>query len=258
MSNVVVIGDGRLAQEMASLAEQAGHSVVAFLYRGIDRNTQIAQLPEFLREMADQVEIIIEAIIASRQEKKKAISYLNHHFVGSNEPILSAALNASATEAGSWSMYTPIVVGWAAIPPLAESEVFELMPGMQSAPNSVASARDFLASLGKDPVLVEDTVGGVLPRIIANLVNEAAFALTEKAANAEDIDTAMKLGTNYPHGPLAWGDLIGLDQIAGILTALGEAYGPDRYRLAPRLAQLVQAGNWGKESGQGFYNYSEE
>ncbi len=258
MSNVIVIGDGLLAQEVATLAEQTGHSVTTFLYGGMDRSTQIGQVPEFLREMANRVEIIVEASIAHRQEKQAVLAHLNDRFVGSDEPILSAVLNASATEVGSWSRHPVNVVGWAAIPPLVDSGVFELMPGKHSSANSIALARDFLASLGKDPVLVEDTVGGVFPRIIANLVNEAAFTLTEQVAEAEDIDTAMKLGTNYPYGPLAWGDRIGLDQVVGILTALGEAYGQDRYRVAPRLAQLAQAGHWGKASGQGFYTYPTE
>jgi 3-hydroxybutyryl-CoA dehydrogenase len=103
--------------------------------------------------------------------------------------------------------------------------------------------------------MTEDSVGAVLPRIVANLVNEAAFALTEGIAEAHDIDEAMKLGTNYPHGPLAWGDRIGLDQVAGIITALAAAYGSDRYRLAPALRQLALAGWWGKRTGQGFYAY---
>ncbi|MBI4630931.1 MAG: 3-hydroxybutyryl-CoA dehydrogenase, partial [Chloroflexi bacterium] len=91
-----------------------------------------------------------------------------------------------------------------------------------------------------EAVTVNDTVGGVLPRVVANVINGAVFAVMEGVASPRDIDQAMKLGTNYPHGPLEWGDKIGLDQVLGIINALHEAHG-ERYRPAPLLVQMAQA-----------------
>jgi 3-hydroxybutyryl-CoA dehydrogenase len=88
------------------------------------------------------------------------------------------------------------------------------------------------------------------------IINEAAFALMEGVASAEDIDTAMKLGTNYPLGPLEWADRIGLDQVLAVLEGLQAEYGDDRYRPAPLLRQLVRAGHCGQSTGRGFHSYS--
>jgi 3-hydroxybutyryl-CoA dehydrogenase len=109
-----------------------------------------------------------------------------------------------------------------------------------------------------ETAVVEDTVGLILPRIVCCLVNEAAYALMENVAQPRGIDTAMKLGTNYPYGPLEWGDLIGLDIVLAVLRGLYDEYGDDRYRPAPLLKQMVRAGRLGKKSDHGFYDYSEK
>jgi 3-hydroxybutyryl-CoA dehydrogenase len=98
----------------------------------------------------------------------------------------------------------------------------------------------------------------ILPRIVCCLVNEAAYALMENVAQPRDIDAAMKLGTNYPYGPLEWGDLIGLDVVLAVLRGLYDEFGDDRYRPAPLLKQMVRAGRLAKKSDRGFYNYGEK
>jgi 3-hydroxybutyryl-CoA dehydrogenase len=241
---------------MADLVEQSGHTVIRYLYerRGPEA-APLLNLPDFVRETADKISLVVEAEIADRQRKREVITGLMNAFVGTTEPILSATLTATATDVGSWTVQPENVVGWAAIPPLGNARVIEIMPAARSAPECIQFATEFLTSLGKEPVMVDDSLGGVLPRIVAGLINEAAFALTEQVASAEDIDEAMKLGTNYPHGPLAWADMIGLDEVLGIITALGEVYGSDLYRPAPVLRQLALAGYWGKRTGRGFYTY---
>jgi 3-hydroxybutyryl-CoA dehydrogenase len=253
MSNVLVIGDGPLAEEMAALARDAGHVVAA--YQIGSEGSLTDPLAHFLGEHGPASDLVLEAVIADRAHKRLALLHGARTAPGTPSLILSAILNASASEVDNWLDHSRQVVGWAALPPLSEARVFELAPGLRSSPESVEAACAFLASLGKGPVTIQDAVGGVLPRIAANLVNEAAYALMEGIAAPEDIDQAMKLGTNYPHGPLAWGDLIGLDQVMGILEALGGAYGTDRYRPAPLLRQLVMAGHWGRRTGRGFYSH---
>ncbi len=254
MSRVLVLGDGPLAAEMASLAAQAGHTVREGLVnrRGPDPTGAAEQALIAALDGSD-AEIVVEAICGSAPLKREALSRVRPGAV-----VLSAALNASATEAGAWAVAPAQVVGWAALPPLAESQVFELLPGLNSAPQAIEAASAFLAGLGRQPVTIGDTSGGVLPRIVANLVNAAAFAVMEGVASPEDIDRAMQLGTSYPRGPLAWGDLIGLDQVYAILIALGDTFSPDRYQPAPLLRRLVLASHWGRHTGRGFYDYADE
>ena len=102
---------------------------------------------------------------------------------------------------------------------------------------------------------VRPAVGGVLERIVCQVINECAFALGEGVGSAEDIDTGMVLGLNYPRGPLAWADEIGLDHVLAVLDGLWEQYREERYRPAPALRGLVRAGRLGRASGAGFFAY---
>ena len=102
---------------------------------------------------------------------------------------------------------------------------------------------------------VAPAAGGVLERIVCQVINECAFALGEGVGSAQDIDTGMTLGLNYPRGPLAWADEIGLDQVLAVLDRLWEEYREERYRPAPALRGLVRAGRLGRTSGAGFFAY---
>jgi 3-hydroxybutyryl-CoA dehydrogenase len=134
--------------------------------------------------------------------------------------------------------------------------MIEVAAGLRTDAAQLDRAREFFASIGLDAVVVKDSVGLVMARIVCALVNEAATALAEGVAGARDIDMAMRLGTNYPRGPLEWGDLIGLDIVLSVLLGLHDETGDDRYRPAPILRQYVRAGWRGKKSGRGFYEYT--
>jgi 3-hydroxybutyryl-CoA dehydrogenase len=113
--------------------------------------------------------------------------------------------------------------------------------------------REWLEVAGADEAILRDDplAGFVIGRIVCQIINEAAFALGEGVAAAADIDTAMRLGTNYPHGPLAWGNKIGLALVLEVLDYLARFYGEERYRAAPLLRQLVAVGRTGRER-EGF------
>lgn len=112
-------------------------------------------------------------------------------------------------------------------------------------------------SLGLHTARVQPTPGGVLGRIVCQIVNESAFALGEGVGSARDIDTGMVLGLNHPRGPLAWGDDLGLDHVLAVLERLCDEYREERYRPAPVLRRLVAAGKLGRSSGAGFFSYED-
>jgi 3-hydroxybutyryl-CoA dehydrogenase len=144
------------------------------------------------------------------------------------------------------------------VPPLEKGSTVEVAAGLQSSEAALNIAQEFWASLGLQTTRVADGPGLVRMRILSMLVNEAATALMDGVATPADIDTAMRLGTNYPRGPLAWGDLIGLDVVLGVMRGLQEEYGEDRYRPCPLLTRYAQAGRLGQKSGKGFFDYGSE
>lgn len=143
-------------------------------------------------------------------------------------------------------------VGFHALPPLAESDLVELTRGPGSSRTAIAGAEELFATLGRHVEWVGDAPGLVLGRIVSQVVNEAAFAVAEGVGSAEDVDTGMRLGLNYPRGPLAWADRIGLDHVLSILDALSDELREERYRAAPLLRQLVLGGRLGASTGEGF------
>jgi 3-hydroxybutyryl-CoA dehydrogenase len=131
----------------------------------------------------------------------------------------------------------------------------EIVRGAATADDTVAVARGFCEALGKTPITVKDSPGFVVNRILFPMINEAAQALAEGVASAADIDTGMKLGANFPMGPLALADLVGLDTTKAILETLERDLDDAKYRPCPLLGELVAAGKLGRKSGAGFYTY---
>jgi 3-hydroxybutyryl-CoA dehydrogenase len=148
-------------------------------------------------------------------------------------------------------------VGFHVLGPLAQSSLVELTRGESSSPVAATRAERLFAALGKHVAWVGDAPGLVLGRIVCQVINESAFALGEGVGSAQDIDTGMVLGLSHPRGPLEWADAIGLDHVLTVLRALYEEYGEERYRPAPALRGLVQAGRLGRADGAGFFEYED-
>jgi 3-hydroxybutyryl-CoA dehydrogenase len=178
---------------------------------------------------------------------------------GGEEPEapLQGAPQAICCAGGSLAALDPAgsAVGFHALPPFGEAKLVELTRGPDTAQSAADAAQRFFATLGKHTDWVGDAPGLVLGRIVCQIVNEAAFALGEGVGSAEDIDTGMIHGLNYPRGILAWADQIGLDHVLGVLDALHEERGEPRYRVAPVLRRLGWSGRLGRMTGEGFFTY---
>jgi 3-hydroxybutyryl-CoA dehydrogenase len=139
--------------------------------------------------------------------------------------------------------------------PVPMMALVEVVRGELTGDATLAAARAYAEAVGKTPITVTDSPGFVVNRILFPMINDAAHALAAGVASAADIDTGMKLGTNWPMGPLAVADIVGLDTTKAILESLERGLGDARYRPAGILGELVAAGKLGRKSGAGFFDY---
>lgn len=244
---VIIAGENPLAEELHRLCQAAGHEASFYL---VETLAQTQKAMELIDDTTG-ADVAIECHNETKPAKRQLLKMLE-----GAKLILTSAMACSTTEAASWLTRPSTVVGWSTLPPVEKGGMVEVASALQTAPESAQKANAFWESLGLKPVTVADGAGLVRARIVCALVNEAATALMEGVASPADIDTAMKLGTNYPRGPLAWGDLIGLDVVLGVMRGLQDEFGEDRYRPCPLLIRYVQAGRLGQKKGRGFFEYS--
>jgi 3-hydroxybutyryl-CoA dehydrogenase len=139
--------------------------------------------------------------------------------------------------------------------PAPVMKLIEVIKGQKTSDEVCNKIFEIATAMGKVPVMVNEAPGFVVNRILIPMVNEGIGILADGVASAEDIDNAMKLGANHPMGPLALGDLIGLDVCLAIMEVLYNEYGDDKYRPHPLLRKMVRAGLLGRKTGEGFYKY---
>ncbi len=139
--------------------------------------------------------------------------------------------------------------------PVPMMALVEIISGLRTSEETVAAVTAFAKHLGKTPIGVKNSAGFVVNRILCPMINEAVFALQEGLASAEEIDAGMKLGCNHPIGPLALCDLIGLDVELAVMEVLYNNFNDPKYRPAPLLRDMVDAGMLGRKTGRGFYSY---
>ncbi|MEI8135550.1 MAG: 3-hydroxyacyl-CoA dehydrogenase family protein [bacterium] len=183
-------------------------------------------------------EIVIDGLFYDLEEKYTSLS----SFESKDAILITNTLTAPATAIARHISGFKRIIGVPMIPSeLATQKVIEYSIPLQH--ENVTSNKEILMSVFRKEVeYIADGVAGIFPRTIAMVINEAAFALQDKVATAADIDMAMKLGTNYPKGPLAWCDEIGAYTIVAIMEALQIEYGADRYKIAPMLRLMAEAG----------------
>ncbi len=147
------------------------------------------------------------------------------------------------------------VVGMHFFNPVPVMALVELIRALQTSDETFRQAEALSKKIGKSPIQVKNSPGFVVNRVLCPMINEAIFALGEKLATAEEIDQAMKLGANHPIGPLALADLIGLDVELAVMQVLYEGFRDPKYRAAPLLVEMVEAGYLGRKTKRGFFRY---
>ena len=248
---VVIAGESPFVEQMGQLCTQAGHDTILYLVEDFTA----ALHSGYAMPDAAGADVAIELHNESAAAKEELLAALSA-FIPPDALLLTSALATSTTQAAAWVPKPDRVVGFGIVPPLRkDGGMVELAAGLQTAESSLQKAQKFVDGLGYETAVVADGPGLVRARTICCLINEAASAVLEGVATPADIDQAMKLGTNYPYGPLEWGDYLGLDTVLGVMNGLFSEWGEDRYRPCPLLKRMVLAGRYGRKSGEGFFKY---
>jgi 3-hydroxybutyryl-CoA dehydrogenase len=199
-------------------------------------------------------DLVIEAATENLELKLKLFAALD----GLAKPgaiIASNTSSISITKLAAATKRPEQVIGMHFFNPVPVMQLVELIRGLATSDATYAAVEAVTKQLGKTPVKVKNSPGFVVNRMLCPMINEAVFALSEGLATAQEIDEAMKLGCNHPIGPLALCDLIGVDVQLAVMQVLYEGFKDSKYRPAPLLVEMVEAGYLGRKSGRGFYTY---
>lgn len=278
MKNVGVIGAGTMGQGIANAFATAGYNVTvcdikiewaqnginkicAKLDKLVSREKITAEKAEGIKanltageykDLAD-CDLIVEAVLEKMEIKKDLFKTLDeickeNCIFGTNTSSLSVTEIANGIKHN--------VIGMHFFNPADRMKLVEVISGENTPVETKEAIIEFSKSLGKTPVEVAEGPGFVVNRILIPMINEACFIYQEGLASVEDIDTAMKLGANHPMGPLALGDLIGLDIVLDVMEVLYTETGDPKYRPCTLLKKMVRAGKLGQKTKQGFYSYN--
>ncbi len=222
---VVVVGENTLAAEVTAAVRAAGLAVTA-------RPSTTGRW---------RATTVVDASLARPEEKSARLAAIERR-LAPDAVILTLTLTGAVTEAARRCRRPERVVGVATLPPLADRPLVEVQAGLRTAHQALERAVAFWTALGKRVAVVGDGVAGIFPRIQALLCHEALCAVAEGIAAPADVDTAMRLGMNYPQGPVERAETVGLDVVLAIVDALFADQGDPRYRATPWLRRLVAAG----------------
>ena len=200
-------------------------------------------------------DLIIEAATENLELKLKIFRQLDS-LAGAGTVLASNTSLISITRLAAATQRPDKVIGMHFFNPVPLMALVELIRGLQTSDATYAAVEEASKAVGKSPVQVRNSPGFVVNRMLCPMINEAIFALGENLATAAQIDEAMKLGANHPIGPLALCDMIGLDVELAVMNVLFEGFKDPKYRPAPLLVEMVEAGYLGRKSGRGFFSYA--
>ncbi|WPB82277.1 3-hydroxybutyryl-CoA dehydrogenase [Archangium violaceum] len=278
--HIIVVGAGQMGSGIAQVALQAGLRVTLVdvskegLAKGAERikaglkklvekgKLDAAKLEAATANLATatsatevkDVDFAVEAVTENEDLKRRIFLELDSVV----KPGGILATNTSSipiTRIAAATKRPENVIGMHFMNPVPVMQLVELIRGAATSDATYQTTKALAEKMGKTTVVSKDFPGFIVNRILIPMLNEACFALQEGLGTAEDIDTAMKLGTNQPMGPLQLADFIGLDTVLYIAEVLHKGLGDDKYRPSPLLRQYVDAGWYGKKSGRGFYKY---
>jgi len=280
ISTVGVVGAGQMGSGIAQVTAQAGVRVIMndiseemckHGLDGIGRNLdRMVQRGRFKPEERDRVvrsietttnledlaraDFVIEAVVENEDAKIALFQKLDQ--ICPPETIFASNTSSiSITRMGARTKRADRVIGMHFMNPVPAMRLVEIIRGLATSEDTYQATRGLAERVGKTTMTAQDFPGFIVNRVLLPMINEAIYTMYEGVGGVTDIDTAMKLGTNQPMGPLELADLIGLDTCLAIMEVMQRVLGDDKYRPCPLLKKYVDAGYLGRKVGRGFYQY---
>jgi 3-hydroxybutyryl-CoA dehydrogenase len=280
IKSIGVLGAGQMGNGIAHVFAQHGYKVVMFdiaqvqldralatIQQNLERQAKKGALPESLvgetlgrisvtqdMDGLANVDFAVEAVTEHEPLKLEIFRKLDG-IVKAGSILASNTSSIPITKIASVTGRPDKVIGMHFMNPVPVMKLVEIIRGHATSEETFALTSGLVANLDKEMSVSQDYPGFIVNRILIPMINEAAFALYEGIATAEDIDKGMKLGTNQPMGPLTLADFIGLDTVLAIANVLYDGFKDPKYRPCPLLVKMVNAGYMGRKSGRGFYTY---
>ena len=252
---MIDISDAAVGKGLSTIEKNLDRLVVKAKLDDADKAAALARIATATDPAAGAgVDLAIEAATESEALKLKILKQWAEQLgegaiLATNTSSISITRLAAATKRGDR------FIGLHFFNPVPVMALVELIRGLQTSDETHEAMQAFAKHVGKTPVTARNSPGFVVNRILCPMINEAIFALQEGLATAEDIDAGMRLGCNHPIGPLALADMIGLDTMLSVMEVFYAGFNDPKYRPAPLLREMVDAGYLGRKTGQGFYRY---